>query len=74
MLDCMLLKFFFSFVLLFVNNLILLFPVIDNRVITSGFLFAYLFFFLSATGRGKITLVIFMEKSFLKKMFNRFIF
>ena len=31
-------------------------------------------FFLSVTGRNEITLVIFMEKSFFKNIFNRFIF
>ena len=44
MLDCMLVRFFFSFVLLIVNmkvsSLSLLFPVIDNPEIPHPFLFA----------------------------------
>ena len=57
-----------------VRNLTSLFPVIDNPVITRLFLFVYLLFLLSLTGKNKITLVIFMEKSFFKNVFNRFIF
>ena len=44
MIDCLLVRFFFSFVLLIVNmkvsNLSLLFPVIDNLEIPHPFLFA----------------------------------
>ena len=59
MLDCMLVRSFFSsFVILIVNmkvsNLISLFPVINNAVITSAFLFLFFFvFFISLTEEGK---------------------
>ena len=56
-----------------VSNLISLFPVIGNPVITR--IFTCLFgFFLSLTGRNEITLFILIEKSFFKNIFNRFFY
>ena len=53
----MLVRLFFSFALLFVNIKV------SNLIF---YLFLFICFFLSLTGRSEITLVTFMEKNFLK--------